>query len=194
MLPACSLLPARSGQAIDMGDTPVRVHASRNVDLDGRDGGGMRVARYTTAQAVPAAQASEPLAVMARIHFPRETVFTVGDAVRHTLLRTGWRLDEITLASDARNVLSLPLPDSQRTLGPYTVRTILQVLLGGSWVWCEDPVRRTVTFALREGEGAACPVATKASPDMAAIPATSFAVQVPQAGEETPSEDTWEVQ
>ena len=145
--------------------------------LDGRDGDGMRIARYTTAKAAPVMQASEPMAVMARISFPRQTVRTVGDAVHHTLLRTGWKLDENTLTSEARGVLVLPLPDSHRVLGPYEVRTILQVLLGRSWAWCEDPVRRTVTFKLKDGEGATCPAGASFNDSTAAAPAIPFAVQ-----------------
>ncbi|MBR5950719.1 MAG: hypothetical protein IKZ87_04720 [Actinomycetaceae bacterium] len=126
------------------------------VEQRARDANGMRIARYTTAGAPPVAQAQDPLAVIARISYPRQTIRSVGEAVHHTLLRTGWRLNEAVLADDARQVLALPLPDSQRVLGPYQVREILQVLLGNSWVWCEDPVRRTTTFMLKDGEGGSC--------------------------------------
>lgn len=116
------------------------------------DGDQMQVGRYTTVRAKPAEEASQPLLVMARIHFPRQTVRTVGEAVRHTLLRTGWQLASGGLSPDARRVLDLPLPESQRVLGPYRVRTILDVLLGSSWQWHEDPVRRTVWFTLTQGQ------------------------------------------
>lgn len=116
------------------------------------DGDQMQVGRYTTVRAEPAAEVGEPLQVMARIHFPKQTVRTVGDAVRHVLLRTGWQLASDGLSPQARHVLSLPLPESQRTLGPYRVRTILEVLLGSAWQWHEDPVQRTVWFTLAQGQ------------------------------------------
>ena len=118
-----------------------------------------------------------------RISYPRQTIRNVGDAVHHTLLRTGWRLNESTLTGEARDVLVMPLPDSQRVVGPYEVRTILHVLLGNSWVWCEDPVRRTVTFMLRDGAGATCPTGATFSDSTAAAPAVPMAVQLPQVEE-----------
>lgn len=180
-LSGCSVLAARTSDPVAVTTPDMLASASVRVmegsSLDGRDGDGMRIARYTTAKAAPVMQASEPMAVMARISFPRQTVRSVGDAVHHTLLRTGWTLDENTLTSDARGVLTLPLPDSHRVLGPYEVRTILQVLLGRSWVWCEDPVRRTVTFTLKDGEGATCPTGASFNDSTAAATAVPFAVQ-----------------
>lgn len=109
--------------------------------------GQMRVGRYTTVQALPAAQAADPLATYVRITYPRQTVRTVGDALRHTLLRTGWQLSsETALSADASRLMTLPLPESQRTLGPYTVRTVLEVLTGPSWRWHEDAMQRVVWF------------------------------------------------
>lgn len=109
--------------------------------------GQMQVGRYTTAQAVPVAQASDPLSVYVRLAYPRQIVRTVGDAIEHTLVRTGWRLaDRATLSTDAARFLQLPLPESQRTLGPYPVRTLLGVLLGDTWRWQEDPVQRVLWF------------------------------------------------
>lgn len=180
-LSGCSVLAARTSDPVAVTTLDMQTSASVRVmegsSLDGRDGDGMRIARYTTAKAAPVMQASEPMAVMARISFPRQTVRSVGDAVHHTLLRTGWTLDENTLTSDARAVLTLPLPDSHRVLGPYEVRTILQVLLGRSWAWCEDPVRRTVTFTLKDGEGATCPTGASFNDSTAAATAVPFAVQ-----------------
>lgn len=113
--------------------------------------GAMQVGRYTTASAEPAAEVSDPLAVQARLTYPRQTVRSVGDAIDHTLLRTGWRLvSPSALEPDAARFLHLPLPESQRTLGPYRVRTILNVLLGSTWQWHEDPVQRLVWFTRAE--------------------------------------------
>ena len=122
-------------------------------------GGQMQVGRYTTTVAAPVAQVADPLNVFVRLSYPRQTVSTVGDALRHTLLRTGWRLVETSaLTAQAAHLLGLPLPESQRALGPYKARAILEVLTGPSWRWHEDPIQRLVWF-----EQATAPVA--ASPD-----------------------------
>lgn len=110
--------------------------------------GQMQVGRYTTAGAKSALQASDPLSVYARLSYPRQTVRTVGEALRHTLLRTGWSLvDTTALEPEAQALLAMPLPESQRDLGPYQVRTILGVLTGPSWNWGQDPIKRVVWFA-----------------------------------------------
>ncbi len=146
-------------------------------------GSDMRIARYTTVRAVPAKQASRPLDVQARIHFPRQTVRSVGDAVQHTLLRTGWTLASERLEAQAQRVLTLPLPDSQRVLGPYSVRTILEVLTGESWRWHEDAVRRTVWFRLAADDTLTAAQSTKKdtvpAPEEAALPLPVPAKQVP---------------
>lgn len=114
------------------------------------DNGLMQVGRYTAVSAEPFEQISDPLATQVRLSFPRQTVQTVGDAVEHTLLRTGWTLVErIALDAPSRHVLGLPLPESQRTVGPAAVRQVLMILLGASWQWQEDPVRRQLSFALK---------------------------------------------
>lgn len=112
--------------------------------------GGVSLGRYTTQSAVPTPEIAEPLRAMVRIHFPRSLVTSVGDAMRHTLMRTGYRLDEAAVSlPGAQEFLALPLPESQRAMGPYTVETILQTLLGPAWVVVQNPVHRSVSFELR---------------------------------------------
>lgn len=125
------------------------------------DAAQQRIARYTSMTARPAPQAADPLDTWARITYPRQTVRTVGDAIDHTLMRTGWRLaDAQAFDAQVQNLMALPLPESQRELGPYPVRTTLDVLTGKGWQWHEDPVRRLVWFSL---EGAAVPAAGAAT-------------------------------
>lgn len=122
-----------------------------------------RVGRYTTALATPVDEASDPLGVYARIAYPRQTVRTVGEAIEHTLLRTGWRLENrSSFESAAAHYMTLPLPESQRVLGPYPVRTILRILADGSWQWHEDPVRRVTWFTLANVAPAVVQPATSA--------------------------------
>ncbi len=89
---------------------------------------------------------------MAQITFPREQVTTIGDAIEYTLLRTGYALpDRKGLPADAQQFLTLPLPEAQRTLGPFSVQDILNVLVGKAWRWQTDPVTRRVWFTLVNG-------------------------------------------
>lgn len=121
----------------------------------------VQVARYTTLAPVPSEADSEPLAVVAKVHFPRPAVHTVGDAVRHLLLRTGYQLAaEDRLDERARGVLAMRLPDNQRVLGPYRVDTMLGVLLGRPFRLVADPASRTVTYiSAAEGHPAGAGIA-----------------------------------
>lgn len=107
--------------------------------------------RYSTAEAEPTKALYEPLELVAQITFPREQVSTIGDAINHTLLRTGYSLVQPqSLPAQASGFLNLPLPEAQRTLGPYTVQDILDVLVGPAWKWQRDQVRRIVWFTLAD--------------------------------------------
>ena len=108
----------------------------------------VQVARYTTLPSLPSEADAEPLAVVVKVHFPRATVSTVGDAVRHLLLRTGYRLaDADRLDERVRSLMALGLPDNQRTLGPYRVDAMLGALAGRSFRLVSDPASRVITYA-----------------------------------------------
>jgi type IV pili sensor histidine kinase/response regulator len=109
----------------------------------------VQVGRYTTQSAQPSAELGEPLSVNAQINFPRQTVSTVGQALDYTLIRTGYRMvDPMALSEQARSFLSLPLPESQRRMGPYSAKNILRILLGSAWTLKTDPITRQVWFEL----------------------------------------------
>lgn len=109
----------------------------------------LQLGRYTTAEAQPQPHLNEPLALVAQLTFPREQVTTVGEAIEYTLLRTGYALvDSQSLTSDARRFLGLPLPEAQRTLGPFSVQDVLNVLVGTAWRWHTDHITRRVWFTL----------------------------------------------
>ena len=138
----------------------------------------VQVGRYTTLASVPSEANSEPLAVVAKVHFPRPGVNTVGDAVRHLLLRTGYRLaGDDRLDEGARLLLSLPLPDNQRVLGPYRVDAMLGALVGKSFRLVADPASRVVTYVAAAGNAASN---TRAAPALAnAANTASVAPAVP---------------
>lgn len=134
--------------AVALVTTQAAVHA-QTVLVDG--GSQVQIGRYTTQQATPPKNASAPLDVYVHIRFPRQTINTVGEALQHTLLRTGYRLvAHEVLSEPARNLLQLPLPESNRELGPYQAHEILTILLGPAWDLQRDPVKRLVWFTLNE--------------------------------------------
>ena len=80
-----------------------------------------QVGRYSTVTSAPAEADANPMAVIAKVHFPRGVVNTVGDAVRYVLIRTGYKLvAEDALDARVRAVFALRLPDHQRVLGGDT--------------------------------------------------------------------------
>lgn len=110
--------------------------------------------RYTTADATPAKSMYAPLDLVAQITFPREHVTNIGEAVEYTLMRSGFTLVERSaLNADAARFLALPLPEAQRSLGPFSVQAILDVLVGPAWIWHKDNVRRKVWFTLSNEYG-----------------------------------------
>jgi conjugative transfer region protein (TIGR03748 family) len=146
------------------------------------DGGTqVQVGRYTTQAARPAPDVQEPLEIYAQLSFPRSVVRTVGDALRHTLMRTGYALvSEDLLSEDARHFMTLPLPESQRELGPYQVKDILKVVVGKAWRLQHDPVKRLVWFELANpAPNAAIPTGTQ--PAVAAAPPPPAPAPAPQA-------------
>ena len=134
--------------------------------------------RYSTQSAEPPPDAAEPLEVVAQLSFPRAIVRTIGDALAHTLMRTGYTLvDPSELAPEARHFLALPLPESQREIGPYRVTLLIDVLLGGTWRWHRDPLRRRLWFtvapayaALVQPPSALAPLASVPPAAVAAAP------------------------
>ena len=62
------------------------------------------------------------------------------------LLRSGYRLAQHQANTPESAVLSMPLPEVHRQLGPYSVRTALLVLLGTPFVLSVDPMQRQVSY------------------------------------------------
>src|SRR5690606_15968085 len=110
----------------------------------------------------------------AQLSYPRQAVESVGAALNYTLMRTGYRLVENdALTPSARAFLQLPLPESQRRMGPYQVRTILATLLGPAWALHIDPVTRQVWFSLASEPVQAPQARTEVSVDAETAASTS---------------------
>jgi conjugative transfer region protein (TIGR03748 family) len=110
-----------------------------------------QVGRYTTVTTQPAEDEVNPLAVIAKVHFPRSVVTSVGEAVRYVLVRTGYQLgSEETLDPRVKAVFALRLPDNQRALGPYRVDAMLNVLMGRPYSLVADSSTRTVKYVVND--------------------------------------------
>jgi conjugative transfer region protein (TIGR03748 family) len=150
-LPQAPLVSLPTPPAVVLTTTPLRQDETQ-------------VGRYTTTTTAPDDAEANPLAVVARVHFPRDVVSTVGDAVRYLLVRTGYRLEpDATLDPKVNQLFALRLPDQHRALGPYRVDTMLGVLMGRPFELTTDPSTRTVNYIVR-----AAPTATWSSPVAAA--------------------------
>ncbi|HVR48944.1 MAG TPA: hypothetical protein VMS38_04355 [Pseudorhodoferax sp.] len=133
--------------------------------------------RYTTAMAQPPADLARPLDVVVALSFPRSTVVTVGDALAHALLRSGYRMTQTELGAQAVAFLALPLPESQRQVGPYRLQAVLDLLVGPAWQWHSDPYRRAVWFS-PAGSAASVPQAMQV-PQAELAAAQTFPVETP---------------
>ena len=106
----------------------------------------VQVGRYATVRAVPTPDQRDLLVAQVSLSFPK-TVATVGEAVRHLLQSSGYRLSPQHAAEPTRqSLLTLPLPEPHRTLGPMPLKTALETLAGPTFRLVEDPVHRLVSF------------------------------------------------
>lgn len=105
-----------------------------------------RVARYSTRLAEPTAEQRDPLAALVTLTFPA-TITTLQQAIERLLEPSGYRLAPASVSAPERaQLLALPLPESQRTLGPLPVRRALTTVVPPGYALIEDPVHRLVSF------------------------------------------------
>lgn len=104
----------------------------------------VRQSRYTLVEVTPSADQRDLLAQIVEISIPSTANPTVGDAIRHVLLRSGFRL--CPQADDLATLLALPLPAAHLQLGPLFLRDALRTLVGPAWPMDEDAQMREVCF------------------------------------------------
>ena len=105
------------------------------------------VNRYTAISLQPSAADIYPTRIVAQVNFPRMNTKTVGEAIRYLLIRTGYDLvEESRLDPQVVALLAKRLPDSQRTLGPYPVDTMLKILIGPAFDLSTDHASRRISF------------------------------------------------
>lgn len=102
-----------------------------------------RYGRYTLVEMVPEPAQRDLLRQVIEISIPRTLDASVGDALRHVLLRTGYRLCD---APDAASLFTLPLPAAHLRLGPLPLRDALLALAGPAWELSVDDASRAVCF------------------------------------------------
>lgn len=86
-----------------------------------------RYGRYTLAELSPGAAQRHLMLQIVDINIPNTLHATVGDALRHVLLRSGYQLCQ---ESDSTTLHHLPLPAAHYHLGPMALRDALVTLAG----------------------------------------------------------------
>ncbi|HBO2188594.1 TPA: PilL N-terminal domain-containing protein [Pseudomonas aeruginosa] len=104
----------------------------------------VRQGRYTLVELAPAAAQRDLLQQVVDVSLPTDAHASVGDALRHVLKRSGYRLCESSAAT--RELYSLPLPLAHHRLGPMTARDALLTLAGPAWAMRVDDRLRQICF------------------------------------------------
>ena len=112
-----------------------------------------RYGRYTLVEMVPEPAQRDLLRQVIEISIPRTLDASVGDALRHVLLRTGYRLCD---APDAASLFTLPLRDA------------LLVLAGSAWELSVDDASRSVCFTRAAASRSASASPAPATPSSSA--------------------------
>lgn len=102
-----------------------------------------RYGRYTLVELVPEPEQRDLMQQVVEITIPPALDTTVGDAMRHVLQRSGYRLCD---GSEAATLYALPLPAAHLRLGPLVLRDALLTLAGPAWDMAVDDTSRQVCF------------------------------------------------
>ena len=82
-------------------------------------------------------------ATLTEVRFPQE-IATVGEAMNHLLIRSGYRFDERRSHWAKTILMPQPLPEVHRELGPVHLSEALAVLAGDAWRLKVNPLYRTL--------------------------------------------------
>lgn len=103
----------------------------------------VRYGRYTLVELAPTEAQRDLLLQVVDVAIPDTLHASVGDALRHVLRRSGYRLCD---GHDADALLTLPLPAAHYRLGPAVLRDALLTLAGPAWDLQVDHGTRRVCF------------------------------------------------
>jgi conjugative transfer region protein (TIGR03748 family) len=106
----------------------------------------IRQGRYTLVELIPRAGQRELQLQIISMDLPRRVQATVGDAVQHVLLHSGYTLCAPT--PETQPLYALPLPAAHFDLGPMTLHDALTTLADPAWRLSVDEVLRQVCFTL----------------------------------------------
>lgn len=123
----------------------------------------VRQGRYTLVELAPDASQRDLLEQIIEVSLPSTANTTVGDALHHILLRTGYRLCEAR--NDIDNLIALPLPAAHLHLGPIILRDALLTLAGPAWDLSVDNATRQICFKRREDTSTSAASRDATSPD-----------------------------
>lgn len=105
--------------------------------------------RYTLVSIAPLDSQQFPLRQITAKDIPtpkkKQPALTRSDAMQAWLGNTGYSLCVPTTA-ESKNLLSGPLPEIQREMGPMRIEAALQVIAGSAWLMTVDEVSHTVCF------------------------------------------------
>lgn len=109
-----------------------------------------QISRYASVENKPLASQINPLLTVQQIHFPQK-VQTVGEAMIYWLQYSGFGLNAQNSQLEVmKTLMSKPLPQVVRNLGPVTVAEGLEVLAGKEvFSLKENLLTREVSFQLR---------------------------------------------
>lgn len=119
----------------------------------------VRYGRYTLVELVPEPAQRELMRQVVEVVIPPSLDTNVGDALRHVLRRSGYRLCD---TADSAALYALPLPAAHLHLGPLMLRDALLTLAGPAWDVSIDDGARQVCFKRH-----ATPVPVSANPSAA---------------------------
>jgi type IV pili sensor histidine kinase/response regulator len=115
----------------------------------------VRYGRYTLVELAPQVAQQNLLFQVVDVAMSATLQATVGDALRHLVLRSGYSLcdDDPAIAS----LHDLPLPAAHRQLGPLFLRDALLTLAGPAWDLQVDDVTRQLCFVRADTADSAPP-------------------------------------
>ena len=119
----------------------------------------VRYGRYTLIELVSEPAQRDLMRQVVEVVIPPSLDANVGDAMRHVLRRSGYRLCD---TADAAALYALPLPAAHLHLGPLMLRDALLTLAGPAWDVSVDDGVRQVCFRRH-----ATPVEASANPSAA---------------------------
>lgn len=149
--------------------TPPEPPAAAKIDEQAQAPGDVpvvRYGRYTLVELAPTAAQQDLLQQVVDLSIPDTLHASVGDGLRHALLRSGYQLCN---TSETHLLDSLPLPAPHYHLGPLLLREALLTLVGPAWSMHADDSTRHVCFTHANHSGIPAAPVTPSAPSASAM-------------------------